>query len=158
MVAVCSALFVEFSDWAWPEFAYYVDYIRHNSTPFSPFGCGHEGHPEATVIKPDALHQSLDHEHAFGGFVVAFKVVAVTEVTTRDKHTICAVCECLEDEESVDTSGAHHADNPDVGRVLDTTSTGKVGTGIGTPVADDTLDLGLPDTGSPFRDSEISWS
>jgi hypothetical protein len=75
-----SVLFIELGYGAWPQFCDCVDHISNDCCPLCTFGCRDERHPEAAVIKADALHQALDHEHPLCCLVVAFKVVAVTKV------------------------------------------------------------------------------
>jgi len=53
---VSNHLFLELREGAWSEFADRVDHIGHDSTPLRTFGCRYKGHPEAAVVKTDALH------------------------------------------------------------------------------------------------------
>jgi len=154
--AVRLVLFIEFCEGAGAKLVDGLDHIGYYRSPLGTFGCRDKGHTEAAVIKADTLQQALDHEHPLGCLVVALKIVAVTKVASRYEDTIGTVSECLQYEECIDTARAHNTDNPDVGGVLDTAATGKVSTGIGTPVADDTLNLGLPDAGAALGDGEIS--
>jgi hypothetical protein len=43
----------------------------------------------------------------------------------------------------IDPAGAHYPDNPDIGRIRLAGTAGRIRTGIGTPVAQKTYDLGF---------------
>jgi len=137
-------LFAKLLDGAWSEFFDRIYHVRDDSRPLRAFGCGYKGHPEPAVVKPDTLHEPLDHEHPLCCLEVAFKVVAVAEVASGDKHPVSAIGKCLEHEQRVETPGTHRAYDPDIRGVLDTATAGKIGAGIGAPVADHTKDLGFP--------------
>jgi hypothetical protein len=51
-----------------------------------------------------------------------------------DQHPIDPTLESLENKERIDSTGAGDTDDTDVGRILDSRSPGKVGSGIRTPV------------------------
>jgi hypothetical protein len=53
---VSNHLFLGLCEGAWSEFADRVDHIGHDSTPLRTFGCRNKGHPEAAVVKTNALH------------------------------------------------------------------------------------------------------
>ncbi len=70
-------------------------------------------------------------------------VVAVADVAAGYKHCVRAQAEGLHDEGRVNTARAHHTDDTDVGRILDTGGARQVGARIGTPVAQYAEDLGF---------------
>jgi hypothetical protein len=81
--------------------------------------------------------------------------MAVTEVATGDKYTICTIGKRLKDEQCVNTPGTHDTDDPYIWRVLDTATTGKVSTGIGAPVTENTEYFWLPDSWLTFWNREF---
>ena len=157
---ICMPIFFllpELCYWAWSELVDDVHDIGYDFSPFCTFRCGNERHPEPAVIEPDAFHQPLDHEHPLCSLEVTFKIVAVTEMTSGDKYSVRTICKCFQDEERIDPARAHDTDNPYIGRVLDTTATCQVGSCIGTPVADNALDLGLPLSRFAFWHRVFGW-
>jgi hypothetical protein len=61
--------------------------------------------------------------------------MAVAEVSPAHQHSVRSLCECIDDEIGVNHTGAHGSNDPCIGRILDPCNTGKIGSGIGTPVA-----------------------
>jgi len=49
-------LFLELGDGAGPELADHINHVRYHGTPLCTFGRRYKGHPEAAVVKADALH------------------------------------------------------------------------------------------------------
>ena len=67
-------------------------------------------------------------------------MAVVWRVAAGDEHAIGPVLEGFKDEGGVDSTAAHNADDSDVGGVLESADTGEVGTGVATPVTEETDD------------------
>ena len=91
--------------------------------------------PDAVGIKAHLLEDGVEDGDTAAGFEVAGLVVAVAGVAAADEDAIGAFEEGLGDVDGVEAAGAHEADDADVGRVLDARGAGKVGAGVGAPVA-----------------------
>jgi hypothetical protein len=56
------------------------------------------------------------------------------ELSTTGKDTGRPLGKALEDKSGVNSSGTHHSDSTDIGRVLVASNTGSIGCGVTTPV------------------------
>jgi hypothetical protein len=79
----------------------------------------------------------LHHSDALGGHVITVQVMAVADVSAAHKDPIRALLEGLEDVMRRDGGGAHDANVPDVGRILESAYAGEVRPGIGAPIAEE---------------------
>jgi hypothetical protein len=61
--------------------------------------------------------------------------MAFAEMSAAHKNTVCTIDKTIHDKDRVDSAGAHHSDNPDMGWILKTGHTGCIGGSIATPVA-----------------------
>ncbi len=91
------------------------------------------------IVGQHLLEQRVTPHH----LVVALGVVAVTRMAAADQHPVRPVQQGLDDEGRIYPCRAHHADDPHVRRVVYAARAGKIGPGVGTPVAEEPDDLGF---------------
>jgi hypothetical protein len=104
---------------------------------------GDPGGAQAPLVQAVEGEQLLQEANAFPGGVITVQVIAVPDVSAAHEQ---AVHPFLEGEQHVvhgDASAAHHPHNTDVGGILKPTDPGQVSSGVGSPGAEETKDLGL---------------
>lgn len=69
--------------------------------------------------------------------------MAIARVATRDQNPVSPLLETLEYQQGIDPPRAGDTDDANVGRISDATGSCHIGTGIATPIAQKTYDLGL---------------
>ena len=69
--------------------------------------------------------------------------MAITEMSPGHQYTVASFSECFDDENRIDSSGAHDAHGSDVGGVLQTGYASQIRTGVSTPVTKKCHDFGF---------------
>ncbi len=74
------------------------------------------------------------------GFVITVPVVTFAKVSATHEDAISPVDKAVYEEDGVDSAGAHHADNPDMGRILKTRHPCCISRRVAAPVAQEAQD------------------
>lgn len=101
------------------------------------------GGAQAPLVQAVESKQLLKEADALPCGVITVQVIAVPDVSAAHQQ---AVNTLLEGEQHVvhgDASAAHNPHNPNVGGILKPTDPGQVSSGVGSPGAEETEDLGL---------------
>jgi len=69
--------------------------------------------------------------------------MTIPRVAAPDQHAVCPLQQHLEHVGGIEGAGAHHADDADIGGILDPRGPGQIGPGVGAPVAEKGDDLWL---------------
>ena len=119
-----------------------------------PFGGRGPNQLHALGLDAHRPERVLEHGVAAHGLVVLLDVVALAGMAAGDHHAVGAVGQGLEDEGGIDPAAAHHADDADVGGVLDPRRAGQVGRPVRTPVAEEAHDFRFESS----SDIDAQWS
>ena len=117
---------------------------RTRRANFSPSAALTHSWTNRSGSMPKSSSTRATQRHARHRLVVAGDVVAVADVAAAHHHAVGAPGEGGHDELGVDAPRAHHADDVDVGRVLEARGAGVVGAGVRAPVAEKRDDARLP--------------
>jgi len=99
---------------------------------------------EPLGIKPHVFHDPFAEEYHIERMVVAMSnVIAFTKTATADEHPIHSVLEGPENECRVDSPGAHDADHPYFGCILQPGHASQIGSAIRSPMAYEAQDPGF---------------
>ena len=101
------------------------------------------GSAQALLIQAVEGKQLLEEANAFAGGVITVQVIAVPDVSAAHEQAVHPLLECEQHMVHGDASAAHNPHNPNVGGILEPTDPGQVSSGVGSPGAEETKDLGL---------------
>lgn len=99
---------------------------------------------QSSGIHADVFEQFLEKGESPSGVIITFQVMAVSRVSAGDPHPVGPVPERSQNELGAHTGRARHADDTDVGRILEAAHSGQIRGAVTAPVTEERRDLGLP--------------
>jgi hypothetical protein len=117
------------------------------------FGSGDPLKTDPFSLDPELIQQICQERETTLGPVVAFRIMAVSRMTTRNQNSVRPFGKRLEDEGRVDPTGTHHPDRSEIRWVLEAAGSRQVSPGVSTPSAKESNQPGferLSQHGSPF--------
>ena len=92
-------------------------------------------------IESEGLQQFAKEYPSPSGMKITAGVMTIAGMTTADQNGIGTIFQCFNDQVKVDSSGTRETNDSQIRRILQSARTGKVGTKIGTPVANEGNDF-----------------
>jgi hypothetical protein len=92
------------------------------------------------------LQQTLQKSKLPSRIVITFQVMAVSRVSPGNPYTVSTMAKGSQYELGVNPGRTRHPDHSEVGRILQTAYSGKIGSTVAAPVAKKSCDDGFPIT------------
>src|ERR1017187_2963519 len=108
------------------------------------FGSRYPLQTEPLRLQSEILQHQGDSFCARAGAQVAFQIMTIARVTPEHQHSIGALGQRLNYQIRMNHAAALHAENTDVGGILQSRGPGEVGAGIRAPVTAESHDQRLP--------------
>src|SRR5208337_3709615 len=100
------------------------------------FGGGNPGKHGSVAFHTDVIEKTFQRSEFTARNQIARYIMTLTRMTSGNQNSIGAGLQGFHYIERIDSSGAGNADNAHIRRILNSADSGQVGSGIGTPVAD----------------------
>jgi hypothetical protein len=108
------------------------------------FGRRDPGKLQAVGFDSHVFHQIFKQGKFAAGVVITFQVMAFTGMSPGDPDAVCTFPQGGQKEFGTHPAGARYPDNPDIGRILHSADTGKIGSPIAAPVAQKSHNFWFP--------------
>jgi hypothetical protein len=108
------------------------------------FGRGNPGKVEPSRFQADMFEQVFEKSELASCVVITFQVMAVSGVSPGNPDPVGAMAESGQDEFWAYPGGAGYANDPDVGRILQSADSGQICCPVTAPVAQEGCNFRLP--------------
>jgi hypothetical protein len=115
-----------------------------NGNKFGGFSRRDPGELQAAGFDSHVFHQILKQGKFATGVVITFQVMAFTGMSPRYPNPVCSLPQGGQKEFGTHPTGARYSDNPDVGWIFHSADTGKIGSPIAAPVAQESYNFWFP--------------
>ena len=119
-------------------------YLTGHLGELGPFGRGDPREVQPSLFNPNVLQQVFQEREFPTGVVITFQVMAFARVSPGHPNPIRTVPERGQDEFRAHPAGTGHADDPKIGRVLESAHTGQVRSPVAAPIAKEGGNFRLP--------------
>jgi hypothetical protein len=109
--------------------------LLHHFRELISLGGGNPLHPESSRLETSKLQYLFGNSQSSSGVKIAGIVVAITGMTAADEHAVRAELKSPKYKRGIDAAGAHHPDNPEILRILQSCCPGQIRSGVCAPIA-----------------------